>query len=344
MKKLPVLSTLVVAIMLSGCGYSKVYPVFPSEETSVKYAVFDEAYRYEKGMGIPRDYAKAISLYQQADKAGDPRALNNLGLMKLQGKGSNVNHSGAFADFQKAANAGSANGHYNLGLMHDLGIGRAANPEKAILSYRMAAYQGHGQAQFRVAELLDAGFGVKTTPEEAQKFYEMAAVSGDQLALERLKGLKGAKNMTAEVAAALFAEDHCDCGTDAEKNMASRGITKLSEHAAEGDAPAQYNKAVRLLNGRFSNFDQSEAARLFTLSAKQGYGPAQRQLGQMYLRGEAVGKSKVLAHAWLNLASKNAGSDASAAQEEMESLERSMSVSDVDEAQDIAKSGALKGR
>lgn len=344
MKKFPILSALAVTLMLSSCGYSKVYPLFPSEDTAPQYVLFEEGYRYEKGLGVPRDYARAISLYQQAEKAGDIRAINSLGLMKLQGKGSAVNHSGAYSDFQRAANFGSSNGHYNLGLMSDLGIGRAVDHRKAALSYRMAAHQGHPQAQFRLAEMLDAGLSTPATVDEARRFHEMAAVSGDKLSLERLATLRGGRPVTAEEAAGFFAEDHCSCDTKSEKAMASRGVQKMQELANDGDPTAQYNLGVRLLNGRSSNHDEAEAARMFTLAAKQGYGPAQRQLGQMYLRGDAVGKSKVLAHAWLNLASKNVGDDAYAAREEMEALERSMSVHDVREAQEIAESGALKGR
>jgi hypothetical protein len=64
----------------------------------------------------------------------------------------------------------------------------------------------------------------------------------------------------------------------------------------------------------------------------------------MYLRGQAVGKSKVLAHMWLNLAARSDGEEGRAALGEMEALEQTMTTSEIDQAQDLAASGANKGR
>jgi TPR repeat protein len=98
------------------------------------------------------------------------------------------------------------------------------------------------------------------------------------------------------------------------------------------------------MTGNGANKDDAEAARLFTLASRQGYAPAQRQLAQMYLRGDAVGKSKIIAHSLLNLAAKGTGAEADAARQEMEKLEQAMSASEIAEAQKLAAVDAAKGR
>src|SRR5690606_10099893 len=130
--------------------------------------------------------------------------------------------------------------------------------------------------------------------------------------------------------------DHCDCDRAPEKAMAARGMESLKALAASGDAPARYNLAVRLLKGEDANHDPSEAARLFTLAARQGYAPAQRQLAHMHLRGRAVARSRTLAHAWLNLAARHPTAEGRAARAEMEELELSMTPAEIAKAQSIA--------
>jgi len=39
------------------------------------------AYRYENGLGVPKDETRALDLYQQAADQGHPAAKNNLDAM-----------------------------------------------------------------------------------------------------------------------------------------------------------------------------------------------------------------------------------------------------------------------
>src|SRR5690606_20405853 len=138
----------------------------------------------------------------------------------------------------------------------------------------------------RLAQMIEGNQGVPASPLEARRLYQMAAVNGERKALERLEILNGTnrEGLSISRAAALFAEESCDCKLAPERRMAARGIEDLRRLANAGDAPARYNLGVRLLKGESSNQDPSEAARLFTLAAQQGYVPAQRQLAHMHLR------------------------------------------------------------
>jgi TPR repeat protein len=126
--------------------------------------------------------------------------------------------------------------------------------------------------------------------------------------------------------------------------MSVRSISTLEELAMSGDMSARYNLGVRHLNGEGVVKDPSEAARHFTLAARAGHAPSQRQLAQMHMRGQAVTQSKVLAHHWLNLASRQDSADGRAARAEMERLEITMSPEQVSEAQALSTHGDNIGR
>jgi TPR repeat protein len=330
--------------IIASCG-TQTYPIFPAETTARNTKLYDAAFVSQEGVGAPRDYARAVKLYAEASKFGDARAENNLGVMAMKGQGSVVNYSTAASHFRKAAKMGSASAHFNLGLLQDTGVGLPHNPAGAVLEYRMAAEMGLKQAQYRLAVMFEYGIGIDPSPAEAKRLYSLAAVRGMDEAYGKLASLDGKAIQDEEVVRSLLAADNCDdCATPAETGMAQRDYNGLVELAARGDAPARYNLAIRLLNGDHAPQDPSEAARLLTLAARQGYAPAQRQLAQMHLRGQAVVRSKVLAHAWLNLASKGGGAEAVEAGRQMDELEISMTVAEIKEAQNIAAAGADKGR
>ena len=45
------------------------------------------AMQYESGVSVPRDYGRALTLYCEAARRGDPRAFYGLGWMYLNGRG-----------------------------------------------------------------------------------------------------------------------------------------------------------------------------------------------------------------------------------------------------------------
>jgi TPR repeat protein len=323
--------------LMGGCslGPTVTYPIFPAETTTRPGESFDTGYIFEQGLGTPRDYAKAIKYYTlAATEKKDARALNNLGVMAVQGKGSAASVSKGLSYFRKAAEGGSAAAHYNIGLLYDAGVGVGRSPRNAVAEYRMAAEMGHAGAQERLSQMLKAGDGVPANGAEADRLSDMAASRGNF-------GLEG----NLEQVARYMATEKCEtCSTDYDRRKVERQVTDLGKLAESGDAVAQYNIAVQHLQGNGAVLDPSEAARYFTLSARQGYAPAQRQLAQMHLRGQAVAKSKVLAHVWLNLASKGNDAESAEARAEMESLEVSMSAAEIREAQEVSRSGYLKGR
>lgn len=342
MPKTKISIAILAALALSGCSSTSIYPIQSAESRSAFNNDYETGYRYQHGIGVPQNYELAASSYKKAENSGDVRAINNLGVMALRGQLGGIFGKGASGYFSKAAKAGSSNGYYNLALLHEVGH-RGPDYAGAIRNYMIAAEMGNGAAQFRLAQMYESGTGIASDPVKAKSYYDMAAVAGDTQAIERMKAIHG-RLITESDIVNLVGVENCVCELPAQKAIAGRGLVDIKDLADKGDAPARYNLGVRYMNGNGAPKNSSEAARYFTLAARQGYSPAQRQLAQMHLRGDGVAPSKILAHAWLNLASRSSDADGINARSEMQKLELSMTASEIKQAQAVALSGALKGR
>jgi len=83
-------------------------PTFAAQETATETwrALREEALALEHGEGVPRNTEKAIALYCQGAKAGDPEARYNLGWMYMNGRGVPRNDGLAAYFFKLAADQG----------------------------------------------------------------------------------------------------------------------------------------------------------------------------------------------------------------------------------------------
>ena len=84
----------------------------------------------------------------------------------------------------------------------------------------------------------------------------------------------------------------------------------LRDLAMRGDAPAQYEVAVRLAEGRGVTRDMKISASWFEKAAKQGLAPAQYRLGSMYEKGMGVPTDAALAMSWYEKAAAQGNSRA----------------------------------
>ncbi len=78
---------------------------------------------YERGQGVPQDYAEAVKWLRKAAEQGHAKAQFNLGLMYRKGQGVPQDYAKALQWFRKAAEQGVAKAQFNLGLMYDLRLG-----------------------------------------------------------------------------------------------------------------------------------------------------------------------------------------------------------------------------
>ena len=94
--------------------------------------------------GAPDD-GKAADLYQQAVDLGNVFAMNNLGLLHVQGEGVAEDLDYAYELFTRAAEEGHAEGLANLGVMFNYGYATRPDPLASMAIYEMAAAMGNGR-------------------------------------------------------------------------------------------------------------------------------------------------------------------------------------------------------
>lgn len=117
---------------------------------------------YAKGMGVPKDYAKAMQWYQLAADQGYALAQSNLGVMYNNGQGVPRDRA-----------------QYKLGMAYEMGKGVAKNRVESMKWHLKAAEQGHADALFTIGYMYDKGEGVPENDAEAVKWYRSAAEDGD---------------------------------------------------------------------------------------------------------------------------------------------------------------------
>jgi soluble lytic murein transglycosylase-like protein len=86
LRRLPRRATAVAGVVLLGLGPAAAAPADPALEAQF-VALRGEARSYEHGEGVPRDPSRALALYCEAAKLGDPEAQYSLGWMYANGRG-----------------------------------------------------------------------------------------------------------------------------------------------------------------------------------------------------------------------------------------------------------------
>jgi TPR repeat protein len=119
---------------------------------------------YRKGLGVPKDLAKAAEWYERAAESGFARAQANLASLYLRGDGVSQDYYEAAKWFDRAARQGHAIAQFNLGLMYERGLGVPRSKEKAFGWYYQAARAGHTRAAEKLAGLVSSSPGPGGAP------------------------------------------------------------------------------------------------------------------------------------------------------------------------------------
>jgi TPR repeat protein len=90
-------------------------------------AAYELGVLFEGGLGVPRDYRRAASLYELAARAGRPDAMNNLGALFARGMGVEQDFESAVFWYREAAALGLPSAMANLGSAYYRGRGVAKN-------------------------------------------------------------------------------------------------------------------------------------------------------------------------------------------------------------------------
>ncbi len=109
---------------------------------------------YRKGAGVTQDYGQAIKWYCKAAVLGEPRSINNLGVMHRNGFGVSKNDDTALKWYRMAAELGNPGAQLNMGIAYLFGRGLAKDDVLAFLWLSLAA-KGDFDGAKRAAELRD---------------------------------------------------------------------------------------------------------------------------------------------------------------------------------------------
>ena len=105
------------------------------------------ARRYANGLGVSRDYAKAVEYLRQAAGQGYAAAETGLGSCYAHGEGVGLDYAEAVQWYRKAAVQGDSLAQYCLGYAYAQGKGVPENMKEAVAWWQKSAAQGQVYAQ-----------------------------------------------------------------------------------------------------------------------------------------------------------------------------------------------------
>lgn len=233
--------------------------------------LFQQGYNYYNGIGVKRDYAKAVECYTKAANMGFANAQSNLGLCYENGYGVPQSYSEAVKWYTKAAEQGNSVAQSNLGLCYDNGRGVAKSYTEAVKWYTKSAEQGNAAAQCYLGYCYYHGNGVAKSYTEAVKWYTKSAEQG-------------------------FARAQCNLGYcynhgNGVPQSYTEAVEWYTKAAEQGNASAQFNLGYCYAYGNGVPQSYTEAAKWYTKAAEQGDASAQNNLGFLYQNGNGVPKS-----------------------------------------------------
>ena len=166
-------------------------------------AQFIIAGRYLDGQGLPQDFTKALTWYEQAATRGLPPAQYRLATLYELGKGTDADPQKALAWYERAALGGNVKAMHNAAVLL---AGDKAGPtdyDRAFRWFKAAAERGFADSQFNLAILYERGLGTPPNVEEAYIWYSLSAKHGDpdsgQRAATLAKGMPGADLKAANI-------------------------------------------------------------------------------------------------------------------------------------------------
>jgi TPR repeat protein/tRNA A-37 threonylcarbamoyl transferase component Bud32 len=141
------------------------------------------------GRGGVQDFAQAALWFEKSGAAGNTNAMLALAGLYRDGQGVAKDPARALELLQGAAAAGNTRALALLGALYFKGEGVAQDDAKAAEYLRAAARMNDRGAIIHLAHLYELGRGVARDPQEALRLYRQAAAMGEPRARERLRQL-----------------------------------------------------------------------------------------------------------------------------------------------------------
>lgn len=144
-----------------------------SEKTSKD--IFLLGLLYLEGIGTNKDYENALKYFNESLNLGVQKAAQEIGSIYAEGKGVKKDINKAKEYFEIAANAGYAFSYYNLAMIYLWGMGKTKKDvKKGVKLLEESAKIGFHNAMETMGKLYFNGIGVEKNEEEAEKWFAMA--------------------------------------------------------------------------------------------------------------------------------------------------------------------------
>lgn len=228
---------------------------------------YQEAVRYAKGEGVPKDYVKAAECMRRSADQGYALAQCDLGAFYARGLGVKQDYEEAARWYRKAADQGEPFAEYSLGFIHSIGRGVPVDLQEALKWFKRAAEQNQPDALLALGDAyMNGRDGILIDQKEALKWFQKAVDHGRFEALDSIG----------------FIYEYGGGGV--EQNP-GRACECYREAAMKGDARGQMNLGRMYLEGTGVKKNLVEAYTWFDCAYKNGEGVAKHYLEE--LRGES---------------------------------------------------------
>ncbi len=142
---------------------------------------------YERGIGTPRSFVKALEWYRKAAAANLPEGYYNVGVCYEIGMGTTGNPTEAFNNFEKAAEQGLPQGLYKLASLYFTGNGTAKNEPWGVELLGRAAAAGHAGAANDLGVIaFEGNYGQPKDLNKAFDWFTRSAEMGNGEAMKNL--------------------------------------------------------------------------------------------------------------------------------------------------------------
>lgn len=142
---------------------------------------------YMNGIGTERDTTAATMWLERAGEHGSNIALRNLGMMYKYSHGGVIqNFARAYGYFSKAAAGGSTMALYDKGYMLYKGLGCNQDYKQAVELFRLGADKDHAPCLYMLGLCYRNGYGVERDEERAGYYLNRAAMLNYRDAVEEL--------------------------------------------------------------------------------------------------------------------------------------------------------------
>ena len=248
--------------------------------------------------------ADELRMLENDAKGGQPEAELLYGLALLEGRdGLKPDPVGGYNWIRRAAHEGDVYSQYMLGNLYAEGRGTPVKPDRAVYWWRQAAKGNNRNAQYRLGKAYLDGKLVKQDKTEAIHWLTEAAeqgsadaeyligtmyLEGDAVAQDKLlandwldraarQGHSGALNLLRALA------DAVDVTTMVHRESSQ----ELKARARAGDPQAEYELAMRYDTGAYDvEQDEAKALKWLLAAARHGNRLAMQTLAHVYNQGE----------------------------------------------------------